>query len=198
MRLNKWVHTGIIGLLGCLLVSCQPANTPKPRAYFRIALPEKAYHQAELELPAVLRIPDYSQLTRYAGNAPIEKQSDHWINLRFPDFNGTLHLTYVPVDENLNKLIDDAHEFAYKHTVVADAIAQTEFFHPENDVYGLLFDIKGNTASSVQFYATDSTKHFLRGSLYFDSEPNEDSLAPVINFIRKDITYLMESLEWLY
>jgi len=82
------------------------------------------------------------------------------------------------------------------HINKADAINEQIFSDAENSVYGILYDLKGNTASAVQFYATDSIKHYLRGSLYFSAEPNADSLAPVIDFFREDILHLIETLRW--
>jgi gliding motility-associated lipoprotein GldD len=60
----------------------------------------------------------------------------------------------------------------------------------------MLFDIKGDAASPLQFLATDSARHFLRGSLYFYARPNRDSLAPVIDYIKTDVVHLIETLEW--
>jgi len=94
-------------------------------------------------------------------------------------------------------LIDDAHVFVDKHTIKADAILQTRYEHPDQRVYGVLFEIKGNAASSIQFFCTDSVNHFLRGALYFDAEPNKDSLAPVIKFLKKDVEHLLETLHWI-
>ena len=82
------------------------------------------------------------------------------------------------------------------HITKADAINEQPFINHENKVFGILYDLKGNTASAVQFYVTDSTRHFLRGSLYFSAEPNADSLAPVIDFFREDIIHLIETLKW--
>ena len=63
-------------------------------------------------------------------------------------------------------------------------------------VYGLVFDIAGNTASSVQFYLTDSTKHFMRGALYFNERTNVDSVSPVLTYLKKDILHMIETLKW--
>jgi len=82
------------------------------------------------------------------------------------------------------------------HIIKADAINEISFSKPENKVYGILYDLKGNTATAVQFFLTDSLKHFLRGSLYFSAEPNSDSLAPVIEFFRDDIVHMIETLNW--
>jgi gliding motility-associated lipoprotein GldD len=82
------------------------------------------------------------------------------------------------------------------HISKADAIKEQVYNNKENKVYGILYDLKGNTASAVQFYVTDSVKHYLRGSLYFSAEPDADSLEPVINFFREDIIHLIETLKW--
>jgi gliding motility-associated lipoprotein GldD len=118
------------------------------------------------------------------------------MNIGFPQFRSRIHITYKQVLNNLPNLIDDAHTFAFKHSIKADAINQHEYSNPDNHVFGILFDIKGNTASSLQFYLTDSTRHFLRGALYFDNEPNKDSIAPVNDFLRQDIERLIETLTW--
>jgi gliding motility-associated lipoprotein GldD len=100
------------------------------------------------------------------------------------------------VDHNLFQYTEDSRALAYKHTIKADAINETVYTNPGHRVYGILYDIKGNAASSLQFYLTDSVRHFLRGSLYFNVEPNKDSLAPVIAYFREDIVHLIESFEW--
>jgi gliding motility-associated lipoprotein GldD len=107
-----------------------------------------------------------------------------------------IYLTYKPVENDLNTHLEDSREFVYKHTVMADAIEEIRFENDSLNVYGILYELSGNTASAVQFFLTDSTSHFLRGSLYFNVPPNKDSLAPVIDFIRDDIVYLMESFQW--
>jgi gliding motility-associated lipoprotein GldD len=93
-------------------------------------------------------------------------------------------------------MLEDSRELAYKHTIKAESINEKIFLKPGRNVYGMLYEIEGNTASSVQFYLTDSTKHFLRGALYFNIQPNKDSLAPVINFVKEDIKILMETFKW--
>lgn len=191
--LNNWLF---LGLLAITIVGCKENYTPKPKSYFRIGLPERAYLLLEGEYPYKFEIPVYSRISRYAGKYSGSDTSEYWINVEFPQFHGRLYITYKPVVNNLAKLVDDAHAFAYKHSVRADAISQREFQNPANKVFGVLFDIKGNTASSYQFYMTDSTRNFLRGALYFDTEPNKDSLAPVNEFLLKDIERLIETLAW--
>jgi len=109
---------------------------------------------------------------------------------------GKIHLSYKTIHNNFNELMEDSRRLAYKHTIKADAINEQMFIDDEKHVFGILYDIQGDAASSIQFFATDSTTHFLRGSLYFNVIPNKDSLAPVVSFVKKDIIKLMETLSW--
>ncbi len=91
---------------------------------------------------------------------------------------------------------EDVRKIVYKHIVKADDIIEAPVYLPESDVYGFIYSIEGNTASSVNFYITDSVSGFLNGSLYFNVQPNIDSLAPSIKFFKKDIIHLINSFEW--
>ncbi len=186
----------LVALLLISLIGCSPDYSPKPRAYYRIALPEKQYQPLPDEYPYGFEYPVYGQINSYRGKWKNTDTADYWINIEIPQFRSRVHLTYKTVRNNLRDLIEDAHTYAYKHSVMADAIIQSEYTDSLTKVYSVLFDIKGNTASSVQFYATDSVRHFLRGALYFDCEPNKDSLAPVRDFLRADIVKLIETLTW--
>ena len=167
----------------------QKNSIPHPKGYFRIDLPEKSYKQYDGKCPFKFEIPMYSFLVQ-------NKNDDCWYNIYFPDYNATVYLTYYNVNNDIDTLLNDNHDLAYKHVVKAKAIEESLFEKDSARVYGCLYNIKGNVASQVQFYMTDSVKHFIRGSLYFESRPNEDSLAPVVNFIRDDIEHFMESFEW--
>jgi gliding motility-associated lipoprotein GldD len=177
-------------------IGCGKSYTPKPRAYFRIELPPKDYVELKGDFPYVFDIPTYAAISHYEGRWEGTDTAEYWINIEYPQFHSRLHLTYKKVNNNLAKLIDDAYTFAFKHSIKADAINQREYLNPGSNVYGILYDIKGNTASSLQFFVTDSTRNFLRGALYFDNEPNKDSIAPVNDFLRKDVERMIETLKW--
>ncbi len=182
----------IINLLTVLIiffVSCEQEYTPKPREYFRIDLPEKKYQVFDKNYPYKFENPVYSKIID-------SKKDSFWVNIVFPGFNAAIYLTYKKINNNLPAYLEETRKFAYKHTVKADAINEYLLVHPEHNVYGILYEIKGNAASSVNFYATDSSSNFLRGALYFNVAPNKDSLAPVIEFITDDIAHLIETLEW--
>lgn len=178
-----------------LLTACsEDSYTPKPRSYHRIDFPEKTYQKYQDVCPFSFEYPEYSSISK-----DLKSHSEPcWMNVVFPDYQGVIHISYKTINkqQDLADYIDDSHTMVYKHTVKAESIRETRYDDPGRNVHGILYDIGGNAASSVQFFITDSTMHFLRGSLYIETEPNRDSLAPVINFFKQDIIHLMETLTW--
>lgn len=191
--LNKVFYISVFMLL---LAGCRQTPVPKPMGFFRIDLPEKNYVKFENQgedLPFSFEYPSYGRLG-YNQEFANEKG---WFNIEFPRFNAKIYMTYKPLKNDFAQLMEESYTLNIKnHIAKADAISEQEFSYPENNVYGILYDLKGNTATAVQFYATDSTKNYLRGSLYFAAEPEADSLAPVIDFFRKDIVHIIETLKW--
>lgn len=176
----------------CLISSCTQTYTPKPRGYFRIDFPAKEYQKFDSTCPYIFEYPNYGRIEK-----DMNKSAEPcWINISFPKYKSKIHLSYKTIHGNFTEYLEDSHTLAYKHAIKADAIDEYQVEFPEKKVYGIIYDIRGNAASSVQFYLTDSIKHFLRGSLYFESTPNKDSLAPAIDFFRKDVEKLINTLEW--
>ncbi|MBI5539477.1 MAG: gliding motility lipoprotein GldD [Bacteroidia bacterium] len=175
-----------------LLISCNQDYIPKPAGYFRIDLPEKKYQVYDKDCPYTFEYPLYSQ-------AHVSDQTNAlpcWLNLNFPDFKAKIHLSYIKVTSDLNEAIEECRTLVYKHDIKADAIKEVPYSDSINKVYGTLYEIKGNAASSIQFYVTDSLNNLVRGALYFEVKPNKDSLAPVINFLEEDITHIVETIRW--
>ena len=175
-----------------LFAACAKHNTPKPYGYYRITPPDTAY------VSFAQAYADYPYTFALSANARVQPRTDepYWINLYYPALNATIHCSYKPVQNNLRELTNDALEFVYRNASFASAIPESEYSHPEAHVYGVLFDLEGNTASSCQFFVTDSTRHFFRASVYCNCPPNADSLAPVYNYLRTDIIRMVESFEW--
>ena len=170
------------------LFSCANDYTPKPRAYFKINLPEKEYVMFNYnQYNFSFQYPIYSKIE-------IDKNSD-FLNVNFSSFSGKLHLTYVKLDNNLDQHIEQARSLAYKHVNQADKIDDSYVINEVDNVYGMLYDYEGITATSTQFYLTDSINHFFRGSFYFNTEIN-DSIVPINNFIKEDIDILIKSFRW--
>jgi gliding motility-associated lipoprotein GldD len=175
------------------LTSCEEEYTPRPRGFFRLAMPEKKYLRAEtFSCPFVFEIPDYA-ITSLDSS---ETTEPCWLNIYFRKFNATLYLSYKPVNNNLEKLIEDNRQFTAKHMSVASGIKEQNIYNPDDKVFGMLEKVKGSAASPVQFFVTDSVKNFLRGSLYFYAIPQPDSIAPAVEFIRADIEHLVETFRW--
>ena len=175
-----------------LLCGCSE-NIPKPRGYFRIDLPEKSYE--------TFSVPGYPYAFEYANIAKVVPKEGNpndpfWIDITYPQFNARIYGSYKKVENNFQEIAEDSRTFVYKHTIKADAITEQPYENEERKVYGILYELKGNTASGIQFILTDSTRHFFRGALYFNVSPNKDSIAPVAAFIREDIIRLIETLEW--
>ena len=183
----------ILGLF--VIISCGGEDyAPKPKAYFRIGLPEKSYQSFDTLFPYSFEYPKYA-LIKHNNNAVGDDR--YWININFPTYNATIHITYKTVKNNLDSLIENARKFVDKHISKATSIKEKSYENPENNVYGVVYNIKGNSvASSYQFFATDRKKHYIRGALYFNMVPCNDSLAPVIDFIEKDIDHLIGTLKW--
>ena len=175
-----------------LLSSCQEKYTPKPYGYFRIDFPEKQWCTLPDTLPYHFQMSTQARL-----EADRDKDAEPgWVNLFYPCYNAKIHLSYKPItaDTSFFHFIEDCHRMAYTHTIKAESINE-KYFQKDN-LFGLIYYIEGNTASSTQFFVTDSTRHFLRGALYFNQHPDKDSLAPVINYLREDIIKLIETTQF--
>lgn len=177
-------------LLGIFL-ACTQQYSPKPRGYFRISFPEKEYQSYQGACSFTFDLPVYSRIET-------NQENPCWMDIVYPEFNARLHLSYLPIHSrgDLLEMVEDAHELAFKHTVKATAILQTKIAGEDDDVNGLLYEIKGNTASNLQFFLTDSVQHYLRGALYFNEKPRIDSIQPVLDFIREDVEVLVRTLHW--
>jgi gliding motility-associated lipoprotein GldD len=178
---------------------CRQVSIPKPRGHFRIDLPARQYilfngqTDKKVNFPVSFEYPVYGNLT----SQDEYNSAKGWFNIEFPFYKAKIYLTYKTIHNDLDSLLDQSYDINVKnHVSKADAINEQVYSNRDNKVYGILYDLKGNTASAVEFYVTDSISHYLRGSLYFSSEPNADSLEPVINFFRGDIVHLIETLKW--
>jgi gliding motility-associated lipoprotein GldD len=190
----------IVGLL--LLAACGNNHdySPKPRGFFRIEVPKKSYRDYVSDYPFTFKYPTYAVMEKDTQTHIPAKMlnMNALLNMNFPQFDGTLHLSYETITSKkvFDELVEDAHRFAFKNTVKASDIDQGTISIPKNKVYGIYYTIGGNAASSVQFFLTDSVKNYLRGALYFNTEPRLDSIQPVLNFVKQDINVMIGSFRW--
>lgn len=187
------VFTYILTILFCFVAgSCGDALIPRPYGYFRVDLPAHSYTRNDVNgFPYSFDIS--TAAVSQIKNAEGEK---FWMDITYPALNATIYCSYKPVNSDLFNLVEDTRNIVYKHAVKADAIAEIPFENKESKVYGILYELEGNTASPTQFVLTDSIRHFFRGALYFESVPNKDSIAPMVNYVQQDIVRLMESFDW--
>ena len=175
------------------LTGCDQDYIPKPRGYFRISMPEKTYvMHSDPACPYSFEIPDYAKVVQ----DPSPNAEACWINVEFTPFKGTLYLSYKELNKNLPNLIEDSRNLSMKHISKASGIEEETLSDALSKKYGTIFHVKGSAASALQFYLTDSTKNFVRASLYFYAPPNPDSLAPVLAFVEQDIRHMLESFQW--
>lgn len=180
------------------LFSCQSSYTPKPRGYFRIKFPEKQYQVFnEPGYPYTFQYPVYAKIIKDTSFFNARPENPWWINVEFPQFHGKIYISYKIIGKkySLEKLINDCYTMTYKNAEKADAIVP-EVFQTPFHVSGIFYNVSGNAATARQFFATDSTSHFLRGALYFYAVPNADSTRPVVQFVQQDMWHLLETLRW--
>lgn len=183
-------------LLLFFLSSCNSQYTPKPRGYFRIDFPEHAYQAFnQPDFPYSFEYPVYGKIIRDTAFFGDKPENPYWINVDFPDFHARIYISYKQVAGNFDKLREDAYKMTYKHTYKASSIEDSLLSTPLG-VHGIFFNVGGNAATAKQFFVSDTTKHFLRGALYFDTTPNSDSLGIVNAFLQEDMIHLINSLQW--
>ncbi|MGY0407074.1 MAG: gliding motility lipoprotein GldD [Polaribacter sp.] len=173
--------------IALLFISCKENTLPKPKAYLSLEYPKKRYKNLELERPFTFQVLKSTKLL---------DQPNNWLEIKYPKLKASIDITYRPVKNNLKELLSEAQRLVFKHTIKADQIISKDFQNYKNRVFGSLYDITGNAASQLQFHLTDSTEHFIKGSLYFYAKPNYDSILPAVAYIKKDILRLIESLKW--
>ena len=126
---------------------------------------------------------------------PLKKENSCSMDLIFPMQNGVLYISYFILNDNLMSHTQQSRKLAYKHNVIANGITEQLYINDSLNVYGVLYDYQGMTATSAQFYLTDSVNHFFRGALYFNAEIS-DSILPMNLFLKYDIKYLIETFHW--
>ncbi len=182
------------------IMSCRPASyTPKPPGYFKIDTPDShQYHLFDRPgFPYSFEYPVYSVIKDDSVFQSQKEKNPYWVNIEFPSLGAVINITYKDItpDHPFMKLVDEADNLSFFHHNKADYIDQ-RIFRTSSGVSGILYVVGGSAATRYQFTATDSTKHFMRGALYFDVTPNADSLKPATDFLEKDISRLISTLKW--
>lgn len=185
----------IIILSAIVLFSCEEEKKimPRPIGQMRVEFPKHEYQSANPDgCNYKFEIPSSAELSEgLSPEFPCHK------NIIFKDFNAVMYLSYYQLDtNNVTELIKESRDKVYEHVVKANSIDEIMLADTSSDVYGILYDIKGNAATPFQFFITDSSNHFIRASLMFNSQANYDSLKPMINYLKVDVENMINTTEW--
>lgn len=197
--------------------ACNSPYVSKKKGYFQIDLPQHAYQTFEKPgYPYRFEYPVYAQVIKDSTYFDSTPENDYWINIDFPQFNARIFLSYKIVGGQayyknkqadgsykdsigvnaFDRMVRDAFKLTNKNDVVATSIVDS-LMHTPKGVTGVFFKVGGNAATAKQFFLSDTTRHFIRGALYFDATPNADSLRPVQQFLQTDIEHLINSFRWV-
>lgn len=194
MKLHQLHIPALFLLLTTLVSSCTEDYLPKPKGYNRIDLPEHRYQ------PLLEKHPYWFEYSAYAKILPDSSllAEPHWMDLYYPAFKANVQITYKDLSKNpeaFERLNNDARKLTSKHQIKAYSIEEAQVRTP-NGLTASVFELEGEVPSQFQFFVTDTTNHFFRGALYFRTATANDSLAPVIEFIKVDIMHLLNSLKF--
>ncbi|SHG73091.1 protein involved in gliding motility GldD [Flavobacterium micromati] len=184
---KKIFALAMVSIVAATTFSCKEEVLPKPSSYLRLDYAEAKYSNFENECPFTFEM---------NADAIVKKGKNCDLTITYPKMKATIYLTYKPVNKNINNLLRDAQKLTFEHVIKADDILEQPYLNPDKKVYGMFYQVEGNAATNSQFYATDSTKHFVTGSVYFYAKPNYDSIMPAASYIKNDMQRLMETLKW--
>jgi len=173
---------------GMCLVSCGKKPIPKPYGELRLEYPKPHYIPFKSSNAFGFEYSDYAEISK--------ADRENWFNMKYPKMHANVFITYFPVHQDFELHVKEVEKMVYKHTIRAEAIETQSFSYPENKVYGNFYELKGHTASNIQFFVTDSTKHFVTANLYFNSQPKPDSLQPAIDYIEHDLKHMITTFRW--
>jgi gliding motility-associated lipoprotein GldD len=216
LKKNGQIQHVVYFFFTLLIISCNSNYTSKKEGYFKIDFPKKVYTTFDdPSFPYSFEYPVYARIAKDSGWFNEGERNPYSIDIVFPSFNGTIYLSYKNIGgtsiykvknpdgsyrdsigkNSFEKLVNDSYKLTYKNDIKAYSI-EDSVMHTPNNITGVFFKLSGNVATAKQFFLSDTTKHFLRGALYFDATPNEDSLRPVNAFLQEDMKHLINTLKW--
>jgi gliding motility-associated lipoprotein GldD len=185
--LKKYKNIFLLIIFSIFISSCTKDVLPKPKAQLRLEYKNPNYKLHSTNCKYQFEISE---------NTIATTKQNCWMNIDYPELNASINLTYRPVENNLKEMFLEAEKLTFNHAIKADGISSIPYIHDSKKVYGAIFEVTGNAASPIQFHVTDSIDNFITGAVYFNVQPNYDSIKPAINYIHKDIIHLIETLEW--
>lgn len=181
-------------IFGLALSACQTEYSPKPKGYNRLILPPPAYQSTPDTLPYFFKYSTYADLKKDTSWV----REKHWVEISYPELKATVHVTYKQLEnseELLKEYLNDAYVLTAKHQVKAYAIDES-ITKTESGKVAVIAEIDGEVPSQFQFTMTDSSRNFLRAALYFNVKVQNDSLRPAIEYVKKDMMEMINTLSW--
>ena len=169
------------------VISCKDDVLPKPSSQLRLDYPVAKYAHFNNHCPFEFEMNE---------DAVIKEDKNCGFSIHYPKMKATIYLTYKTVNKDIDSLLRDAQTLTYKHVIKADDILEQPYVNYDKKVYGMFYRVNGNAATNAQFYATDSLKHFITGSVYFYAKPKYDSIMPAADYVKNDMQRLMETIKW--
>ncbi|MEO9475433.1 MAG: gliding motility lipoprotein GldD [Cyclobacteriaceae bacterium] len=175
-------------------VGCSQDYLPRPKGYNRIELPPHEYVSLPDTMPYSFELSKHSVLKK--NKSWITER--YWVDIQYPDMGANVQITYKPImnkDSLIRGYYSDSYRLTAQHNVKAYAIDEMIMELPNGD-YASVSNLEGEIPTPLQFHVSDSSKHFLRGALYFETATKNDSLAPVISYLKADVIHMLQSLKW--
>lgn len=186
----------------CFFVSScsnSPNPRPLPRMYPRVVFPERNEVVFSKDIcNMTFKYPDYFnyvQDTSFFDSRPIHPC---WFDMNALSLNASIHFSYYPISDRsaYDKLINDVYKMVGEHNIMATFRSEKPIMNEKENAFGLAFEIEGEVASPLQFFLTDSTRNFVRASLYFNAKVDPDSTKIIYDYIKQDIDLMIRSWEW--
>lgn len=175
-------------VLAVSALSCQKEMKPKPKGELRLEYPQPRYQLLQNNCAYTFEYSDFAKV--------LDAKKTCWYNMRYPKMDANVYITYFPINNDLDAQVKEVETMVYRHTIKASSIETKSFSYPEKRVFGNFYELKGESASNIQIFITDSTRHFVTANLYFNTRPKPDSLAPAIDYIKKDLLHMVDTFKW--
>lgn len=189
-KIFVWLRITVIMCAVLLLASCQQRATPRPDGYFRIEPYPASYTPYRLGT-ITLHVNDSAQCVVAKGG---EQRGAHWLNVVYPRYHATIYLSYIPLEGDIERLMGESIDLVYRQNVITEQVEAVAYEDVERGLYATLYSLSPESATPLQFIATDSVAYLLRGALYFDAPVKTDSVAPSLHYIEADIMQMVESI----
>ncbi|MDH5474406.1 MAG: gliding motility lipoprotein GldD [Cyclobacteriaceae bacterium] len=191
--MNNW-SKGIALVYMLAIWGCHQEYTPKPKGFNRLDLPVATYQNLPDTLPYSFEYSSHAHLLKDTSSI----SEKYWVEVYYPALLADIHITYIALEhdqEKLEELFKDSYFLTSKHNVKAYSIDDVIMKTFSGKTVSVA-ELYGDVPSQFQFVCTDSINNFMRGALYFNTKVQNDSLAPAIEYVKKDIIHLLNTLEW--